>query len=180
MKTKTTLLLALAGTMLLTGFEAFAEGGGIQSQQTPGGRHLPNLASLANAARLRPTRRYRYRRPIPRRPVYHQPQTTQQRTNSVAPKTLVVSGTLYSLYAPARSLTIQDDNTRSTMTLVITPQTQFIRGGQQVQPTAFTTYEHVAVTYQDTDRTVKEVRLTPPSGAPAHANKPKAQQPRKF
>lgn len=180
MKTKAIPLLALAGTMLLSGFETFAEGGGIQSQQPPGIRQPPKLSSLANAARLRPTRRHRYYRRIPRRPIYRQPQATQQRTNSVAPKTLVVSGTLYSLYAPARSLTIQDDNTRSTMTLVITPQTQFIRGGQQVQPTAFSTYEHVAVTYQDTDRTVKEVRLTPPSGAPAHANKPKAQQPRKF
>lgn len=180
MKAKPTLLLALAGAMLLPGFETFAEGGGIQSRQAVGFRQPPNPSSLNHAARLRPTRRYRYRRPTPRRPIYRQPQASQQRTNSVAPKTLVVSGTLYSLYAPARSLTIQDDNTRSTMTLVITPQTQFIRGGQQVQPTAFTTYEHVAVTYQDTDRTVKEVRLTPPSGAPAHANKPKAQQPRKF
>ena len=93
-----------------------------------------------------------------------------------APKILQVSGTLYSLNGPGRSLMIRDDNTKSQLRLVITPQTKFIRDGQQVQPTSIKAYEHVAVTYQDTDATAKEVKVTPLAGTSAPATKPKANQ----
>lgn len=67
-----------------------------------------------------------------------------------------------SLYAPSKSLMILDDDTKATVNLVLTPQTKFIREGKEVPPTAFQAYEHATVSYQDTDRTVKEVRLSPP------------------
>ena len=103
---------------------------------------------------------------------YHRPRTGYRQPRPVPPpkppkpKILQMSGTLYSLNAPGRSMTMQDDNTRSTFNLVITPQTKFISGGKQVLPASIKTYEHVAVTYQDTDFTVKEVRVTPASGTP--------------
>jgi hypothetical protein len=60
---------------------------------------------------------------------------------------LTVCGTLYSLYAPGKSLMIQDDNSRSTLILVITPRTKSTKDGQSVLPTAIKTYEPVSVTY---------------------------------
>ena len=106
-------------------------------------------------------RGWRYHRP---RAVYRQP-TPVPPPKPPTPKILQMSGTLYSLNAPGRSLMIQDDNTRSTFNLVITPQTKFISGGKQVLPASIKTYEDVAITYQDTDSVVKEVRVTPASGA---------------
>lgn len=123
------------------------------------------FTSFDASARVR-----RYHRP---RAIYRQPRPVPP-PKPVAPKILQTSGTLYSLNAPGRSLMIQDDNTRSMLNLVITPQTKFIRGGQQVQPASFRTYEHVAVTYQNTDLTVQEVRSTPASGTPVtKAGKPR-------
>jgi hypothetical protein len=104
--------------------------------------------------------RSRYRPPPPQ-------QKPQPPPKPVPPKILSVSGTLYSLNAPGKSLMIQDDNAKSMLNLVVTPQTKFIRGGQTVPPAGIKTYEHVSVTYQDTDSTAKEVRVTPASGTPA-------------
>jgi hypothetical protein len=100
------------------------------------------------------------------RTVYRQPRPAPPPKPPV-PKTLQVSGTLYSLNGPGRSLMIQDDNTKSMLNLVITPQTKFIRDGKTIPPAGLKTYEHVAVSYQDTDSTVKEVRVTSASGTPA-------------
>ena len=115
------------------------------------------LTAFDASARFR-----RYRQPV-RRPVPQQkPQTPPK---PVAPKILTVSGTLYSLNAPGKSLMIQDDNTRSTLNLVITPATTFTRVGQPVLASSIKTYEHVTVTYQDTDKMLKSVNVTPKPGA---------------
>lgn len=102
------------------------------------------------------------RRRAPRRPAPARPATPPPAPKPVAPKTLTASGSIMGLYAPSKSLTIFDDDTKATVNLVLTPQTKYVRNGQDVPPTAFQTSEHVAVSYQDTDRTVKEVRLSPP------------------
>lgn len=116
------------------------------------------LSTLGEAdARVIRRRRTPYCRPQPARPA-----TPPPAPKPVVPKTLTASGSIMSLYAPSKSLMILDDNTKSSVNLVITPQTRFVRDGNDVPPTAFQTYEHVTVSYQDTDRTVKEVRLSPP------------------
>lgn len=104
-----------------------------------------------------------WRRRYVRRPAPHQ-RAPQPPPKPVAPKILTVSGTLYSLNAPGKSLMIQDDNTRSTLNLVITPATTFTRVGQPVLASSIKTYEHVTVTYQDTDKMLKSVNVTPKPG----------------
>ena len=110
---------------------------------------------------------------IIRRPA---PRQAAQPARPVAPKTLQLSGVLKGLNAPGKTLWITDDNTKSLLRLVITPQTKFIRDGHPVLATSLKTYEHVTVTYQDNDATVKEVKGTPLPGTPAPATKPKANQ----
>jgi len=102
------------------------------------------------------------RRRAPRRPAPARPVTPPPAPKPIVPKTLTASGSIMSLYAPSKSLMILDDNTKASINLVLTPQTKYVRDGKDVPSTAFQTYEHVTVSYQDTDRTVKEVRLSPP------------------
>ncbi len=134
------------------------------------------LTGFDASARVRRYHRHRiaYRPPQPRAPTPPKPP---------APKTIHVSGTLYSLNGPGRTLTVQDDNTRSQLRLVITPETKFIRDGQPVLATSIKTYEHVTVTYQDTDATVKEVKVTPKPGTttntPGKGTKPAGPKKRK-
>lgn len=116
-----------------------------------------------------PAKVWRYHRS---RIVYRQPRPPKP----PAPRILQVSGTLYSLNGPGQSLVIVDDNTQSALNFIITPQTKFIRGQQQVQPASLKAYEHVAVAYRNTDWTVKEVRLTPVSGTPAPQTGPPAKR----
>ena len=106
--------------------------------------------------------RYRYPRRSTRQP-NRTPPPACPKTNAV-PKIVHVSGTLYSLNGPGKSLTLQDDNTRSTLSLVITPETKFTRDAQTVLPAAIKTYEHVSVSYQNTDKTLKDVAVTPKPG----------------
>jgi len=78
-----------------------------------------------------------------------------------AKKILHVSGSVRGLSGPSRTLAIVDDNTRSQINFVITPQTKFIRDGKPVDIAAIAIGEHVTVTYQSTDWTATEVKVTP-------------------
>ncbi len=144
-------------------------------------RPLPNLGCLlaialigfsvfeaqARVIRYRHGPRYRYRAP--------RPQPPPKPPKPPKPKTLSASGTVMGLNVSAKTLSITDDNTRSTLNLVITPQTTFTRNNKAILPAAIRTYEHVTVSYQDTDSTVKAVKVTPkPGSATAPAPKPKA------
>lgn len=102
-------------------------------------------------------RRVPYRPPQPARPA-----TPPPAPKPVVPKTLTASGSVMGINASAKSLMILDDTTKATVNFVLTPQTKFIWLDKEVKPEEFKNYSHVTVSYQDTDRTVKEVRLSPP------------------
>ena len=126
------------------------------------------LSTLSEADARVIRRRVPYRPPQPARPA-----TPQPAPKPVVPKTLEASGSVMIINAGAKSLMLLDDNTKTTLNLVITPQTKFVRLGKDVPPSAFQYYEHVTVSYQDTDLTLKEVRLSPPgSRAQAPSAKP--------
>jgi hypothetical protein len=105
-----------------------------------------------------------YRRPAaPKKPA------TQKTTpKPPVPKTLTVSGMLYSLSVPGKSLVMQDERTNATVNLVITSETKFAKDGQPVPATDIKAYSHITVTYQDTDSTVKTVTVTPKTGTTAN------------
>ena len=72
---------------------------------------------------------------------------------------------MLSLSTVGKSLSLKDDNTKTVLRLTITPQTKFTRGGNPVLADSIQTYTHLTVSYQDTDGALKEVKITPLSGA---------------
>lgn len=107
---------------------------------------------------------HRNYRPYSRRPP-PPPRPPRAPPKPPAPKTLQSSGTVLSLSTLGKSLSLKDDNTKTTLRLVITPQTKFIREGKTVLPEQIPTYSHVTVSYQNTDGALKEVKVTPLPGA---------------
>ncbi len=84
----------------------------------------------------------------------------------VVPKTVEASGLVMGIFPGSKSLMILDDTTHVTASFVLAPESKFFWIDKEVKPEAFKTHSHVTVSYQDTDRTVKEVRLSPPKTKP--------------
>jgi len=77
-----------------------------------------------------------------------------------APKMLNVSAPLTSVDNLNKKLAIWDKQNGRTLFLFFTPQTKFTKDGKSVKATEVKAGDQAAVRYQDTDFTVKEVKVT--------------------
>lgn len=133
---------------------------------------LSGFDASARGIRVRRYHPRHYRQPY-RQPAPPKPQPPPK------PKTLSLSATVLSVWVPGKTLSVRDDNTKSSLSFVIAPTTKFIRAGRAVPPENIKPQEHVTLSYQDTDRTLKEVKVTALAQAPPPAHSGKASKPKK-